>query len=816
MALEEDERRPPVVFISYSQDSAEHMDRVLALSNRLREDGIDCILDQYEDSPAEGWPRWTEKQIHQADFVLMICTQVYYNRVTGKEKPGTGQGVRWEGNVIYQLIYDADSENAKFLPALFADGQASHIPAPVKGATRYLIDTPEGYDLLYRRLTNQPRVRKADLGELKKRPPVEARERKLALWPGVSLPRGGPKVSEPFAGREEELKELAAGMCGDEKVVAVVGLAGQGKSCLVGEWYKRRARPPKGVGLFWRKVYEAGYTFDRFLDDLHLYLAGEPIDRMQIKTVRDRAAVVEGLLTDKPCWIVLDGVERWFKLWVRDPDADAKDPTSDERAGHDPALDEFLKGACFWENGSRLLLTTRAAPSALDENPPLMIGHKHGHEKRLTDLKAEEAIGLLDDLDVKDIKGAETAKREAVSAYGCHAYAVHVLGVLIRDLYGGDASRWREVNPLRDKPELAGLFERIIKTCGDDLPLLELVACSLGPAPVEMLAELTARDETSVRKSLAGLKKWQMVEFEGTGAEQHTVVRKVLTERMGRDETRARQKRIADWWSQRKTPANPTQIEEIRPLLRAVEHMVAARDPDAATDIFLTRPSPESRYVIGKWLWVFGHLDEEIRINGLLIQAYADLIENEGRSELRNDLARCYNNRGLALADQGHLTEAIADYDHAIEIREGLVEREGRRELRWDLWSSLFNRAVARSKTGEWERASADIEKGAGLLRGLAEEGQRHVLGWLLQAQGFWCRNAKELGDPAKAVSGANEAMRWFLEEVEQNRTTEPLLKAAAGFAEAVRGNQELLLEHGLDAALWGRFPASVGPAGKA
>jgi len=47
MALE-NQQRPPVVFISYSHDSAEHADRVLALSNRLHEDGIDCILDQYE------------------------------------------------------------------------------------------------------------------------------------------------------------------------------------------------------------------------------------------------------------------------------------------------------------------------------------------------------------------------------------------------------------------------------------------------------------------------------------------------------------------------------------------------------------------------------------------------------------------------------------------------------------------------------------------------------------------------------------------------------------------------------------------------
>jgi len=46
----------PKVFISYSHDSREHKDRVLELSDRLRDDGIDCHLDQYEESPAEGWP----------------------------------------------------------------------------------------------------------------------------------------------------------------------------------------------------------------------------------------------------------------------------------------------------------------------------------------------------------------------------------------------------------------------------------------------------------------------------------------------------------------------------------------------------------------------------------------------------------------------------------------------------------------------------------------------------------------------------------------------------------------------------------------
>ena len=109
---------PIKVFISYSHDSPEHADRVLALSDRLRGDGIDCIIDQYEDSPDEGWPRWTERQIRDVDFVLMVCTETYCRRVIGEERPGTGLGVRWEGNAIYQHIYNAETKNNKFIPVL--------------------------------------------------------------------------------------------------------------------------------------------------------------------------------------------------------------------------------------------------------------------------------------------------------------------------------------------------------------------------------------------------------------------------------------------------------------------------------------------------------------------------------------------------------------------------------------------------------------------------------------------------------------------------------------------------------------------------
>jgi len=88
------------VFISYTHDSPEHIDRVLALSNRLRSEGIDCSIDQYEQSPPEGWPQWCAKQVKQSDLVLVACTETYLRRFEGAEAPGVGLGGTWEGHII--------------------------------------------------------------------------------------------------------------------------------------------------------------------------------------------------------------------------------------------------------------------------------------------------------------------------------------------------------------------------------------------------------------------------------------------------------------------------------------------------------------------------------------------------------------------------------------------------------------------------------------------------------------------------------------------------------------------------------------------
>jgi hypothetical protein len=144
---------------------------VLALACRLRDEGVNAIIDKNEQSPPQGWPSWCEEQIREARFILMVCTESYFRRVNNEEEPHQGHGVLWEARLIRQHLYDQGSATDKFVPVLFADSSQSYVPTPVKGATIYEIDTPEGYEALYRLLTDQPSAPLTPLGPRKRLPP---------------------------------------------------------------------------------------------------------------------------------------------------------------------------------------------------------------------------------------------------------------------------------------------------------------------------------------------------------------------------------------------------------------------------------------------------------------------------------------------------------------------------------------------------------------------------------------------------------------------------------------------------------------------
>jgi hypothetical protein len=141
------------------------MDRVLALSNRLRKDGIDCHIDRDEESPSKGWPQWCADQVEEADFVLVACTETYRRRFEGKEGAATGLGGTWEGHIIMQELYNAQGKNTKFIPIIFSQHDASYVPVILQGATCYELGDVAGYERLHGRLTKKPMPPVEDQGE---------------------------------------------------------------------------------------------------------------------------------------------------------------------------------------------------------------------------------------------------------------------------------------------------------------------------------------------------------------------------------------------------------------------------------------------------------------------------------------------------------------------------------------------------------------------------------------------------------------------------------------------------------------------------
>jgi hypothetical protein len=160
----------PTVFISYSHDSDEHSARVLALADRLIGDGIACRLDRYEPSPPEGWPVWMDRQVDEADFVLVVCTERYSQKAKAS-KPVSGLGVKFESILILNDLYQAGMWNERFIPVLFEDLPVEKILRPLQGYTRFRVDQEEGYEDLLRLLTGQPAYPRPALGPGRTLPP---------------------------------------------------------------------------------------------------------------------------------------------------------------------------------------------------------------------------------------------------------------------------------------------------------------------------------------------------------------------------------------------------------------------------------------------------------------------------------------------------------------------------------------------------------------------------------------------------------------------------------------------------------------------
>ena len=157
-----DGKNHPKVFISYSHIDDTYEQKMLEFANRLRSDGIDANIDLYNPTPSEGWPRWMENQINNADFIIVVCGESYWKKCYEV----SGKGVIWEVNMVYQKLYDEHCDTTRFIPVIWDRGDDQYILTPIKPYTHYNIGTEDGYEGLWRHILNIPKYQKPELGEI--------------------------------------------------------------------------------------------------------------------------------------------------------------------------------------------------------------------------------------------------------------------------------------------------------------------------------------------------------------------------------------------------------------------------------------------------------------------------------------------------------------------------------------------------------------------------------------------------------------------------------------------------------------------------
>ena len=155
----------PKVFISYSWDSEEHKKWVLYLATKLRENGIDAILDQWEISNKGGSliPDFMIKSVSSAERVLCIMTPNYKLKT---DKPIGGVG--FEYSILSTELAD-DLDSTKFIPILRKGEAKESTPILLKQRIAYYMRDDDDFDTVFkdllRDLYNEPQNIKPTLGK---------------------------------------------------------------------------------------------------------------------------------------------------------------------------------------------------------------------------------------------------------------------------------------------------------------------------------------------------------------------------------------------------------------------------------------------------------------------------------------------------------------------------------------------------------------------------------------------------------------------------------------------------------------------------
>lgn len=683
----------PSVFISYSHDSPEHADRVLALANRLVDEGIDVILDQYEPAPPEGWPRWMDKKIRDANFVLMVCTETYYRRVMGEEKAGTGLGVKWEGNLIYQHIYNADTTNSRFIPILFEYCIVEQIPTPVGGSTRYHVDSPDGYEDLYRHITNQPRTIKPKLGTLKSLPPRTRKDDYLGIK--ISLAKL-PSTDPTLFGRDDYLKQLDDAwqlpitnpQLPKINILSLVAWGGVGKTALVNRWLSQMGRDNyRGAErVYGWSFYSQGaaegrqVSADQFIAAALTWF-GDP-DPTQ-GSPWDKGERLAELIKAQRTLLILDGLEP-----LQNP------PPVETGKIKDPGLTSLLRELAS-QNPGLVVISTRLAVDDLKD-----FKDSSTKEIDLDSLSDESGAAYLKYLGVD---GTDEERQAAAKDFGGHALALTLLGRYLKVVHNGDIRKHGEIPHVMDEQKQGAHARRVMESYErwlqgkPELDILRLMG--LFDRPAEKGALDALRKEPAIPGLTDALQKLSDIKWkyavndlrelrllapedphEPDTLDCHPLLREHFGEKLKTENIKGWQEAHGRLYEYYKSAAKefPDTLEEMAPLYAAVMHgCQAGRYVEAISNVFYQRMTRKDEAFIIKKLGAFN-------LTLSLYAGFFDSLWNQLVPGLPDGL------RGYILSNAGFCQKSLGRQAEGIQLMKVALEEEIDKK-RWERCAAIAN-----------------------------------------------------------------------------------------------------------------------------
>ncbi len=681
-----------IVFISYSHDSDEHGEKVLALSQRLRADGIDTRLDQYlNGAPDGGWPRWMLDRLDEADSVVLVCTQTYYRRFRGHEVPEKGKGVDWEGRLITQQLYDARSATLKFVPVMLEDGLSAFIPEPLRGFSHYTLTSEKSYQALYDFLLAQAGVEPGTLGKVKTRSRRTARPLtfdKASKTASTRLTHG----AETLFGRDDELARLDAAW-EDPKthVVTLVAWGGVGKTSLVAKWAAGLAgRDYDGASYFDWSFYSQGTrevggpSSDAFVAAA-LRFFGE--DEMADSAVSawDKGSRLAQLVVERRTLLVLDGLE---------PLQYPPGPLVGELK--DPAVQALLKGLAG-KNPGLCVVTTRESVTDLasfrDATAP---------EWKLGRLSMDAGVELLKTLKVH---GAKSELTELVEDVDGHALTLNLLGQYLSRAHGGDVRRRDRVKLEKADRKTQGghafktmaAYESWLTAGGEDgarqLAVLRMLGLFDRPADAGCLSALRSEpviaglteplidlDEDDWNLTVRDLSDCGLIApapTEASSLDAHPLIREYFARQLREhhpDAWRAAHGRLFDHL-QENTEHQPDTLEGLQPLYQAVAHgCQAGRQQEACAKVYrdrINRGTGNDGFYCTRKLGAFG------ADLGAVACFFESPWSRVSPSLTEADQAWLFHQAAFRLRALGRLTEALESMRAALPMR---IEQKNWRE----------------------------------------------------------------------------------------------------------------------------------------